>query len=483
MNGGRAHRPGIFRIGCGAAALVLASSACGALDTDFGGGEKDGAAGQGGGQGGGRGGGVVALPVSSAFHVEGRGMRLVRSGEREAVLQFELFNGTRDEVAPEDLGIDAREQLLGLVDPSHGTAYAPIGTGGADALVGSGDAIGPGGSGTVTAVFSAPPKETTEMLVAVSGLLPARVKVQPQGADGLKDDAVLHARRAERRVEPLVCKTGKAGPQATVGFRLSSDVLFAFGSATLLPDAQSALEGIAEQLKEVGGNLAVEGHTDAIGDEPSNQRLSQQRAAAVVAALRGRLDGAVAYRADGAGETRPIAPNARPGGGDNPDGRAQNRRVELQLTLAPSASASAAPAPNGGTGLADAGLRWRVDRVERLAGHVLAQVKVSNPTARALPLDFENHYSPEDAPTPGRVTASDQGTRLRYEPCRFLAPTYYDFIGNLGQNFTPKDAGSVPPGAEVILWSLLAAPPQQTGSMDVQVTGFPQPQPAEIATG
>ena len=72
-----------------------------------------------------------------------------------------------------------------------------------------------------------------------------------------------------------------------------------------------------------GLRVRIEGHTDAQGDAASNQRLSEQRAAAVETMLTGlgvasdRLDSA------GLGSTQPVASN------DTAAGRAQNRSVEL----------------------------------------------------------------------------------------------------------------------------------------------------------
>src|SRR5262245_38061329 len=55
-------------------------------------------------------GGATAGPVSTAYRIEGRDMRLVRSGDQELALQFELFNGTSAPVDVSGLGLDPREQ-------------------------------------------------------------------------------------------------------------------------------------------------------------------------------------------------------------------------------------------------------------------------------------------------------------------------------------------------------------------------------------
>ena len=72
--------------------------------------------------------------------------------------------------------------------------------------------------------------------------------------------------------------------------------------------------------------IAVEGHTDATVSDSYNQKLSEDRAAAVRAALvQGGVDpGSITSK--GLGETTPVATN------DTPAGRQQNRRVEVIIT-------------------------------------------------------------------------------------------------------------------------------------------------------
>ena len=76
--------------------------------------------------------------------------------------------------------------------------------------------------------------------------------------------------------------------------------------------------------------MTIEGHTDAIGSDADNQALSERRAAAVRGALEAALGSGYQYTSVGFGETRPVAPNTKPDGSDDPDGRALNRRVEIR---------------------------------------------------------------------------------------------------------------------------------------------------------
>ena len=106
-----------------------------------------------------------------------------------------------------------------------------------------------------------------------------------------------------------------------------SDVLFRSGSFELLPGAR-------ERLAKVSGivlaypslHLAVEGHTDSVGSDEYNQQLSERRAQAVRDYFVQQGIPANAVEARGFGKTDPIASN------DTPEGRQQNRRVELILS-------------------------------------------------------------------------------------------------------------------------------------------------------
>jgi outer membrane protein OmpA-like peptidoglycan-associated protein len=114
---------------------------------------------------------------------------------------------------------------------------------------------------------------------------------------------------------------------------LFTDVLFAFDSARLSPAAGDDLAEVATLIREQArGTVRVHGHTDSIGDERYNLQLSRRRAEAVRDALARLLsDRPTEFQVRGLGETEPIAPNTKPGGGDNPEGRRLNRRVTVSF--------------------------------------------------------------------------------------------------------------------------------------------------------
>ncbi len=114
---------------------------------------------------------------------------------------------------------------------------------------------------------------------------------------------------------------------------LSGSVLFASGEAVLLPSARNRLSEIADALRQSPASLTIEGHTDALGPELYNEELSLRRAERVRDFLvsQGVSPDRISVR--GLGEYRPVASNA------TPEGRANNRRVEIILQRAPSDTA------------------------------------------------------------------------------------------------------------------------------------------------
>ena len=123
-------------------------------------------------------------------------------------------------------------------------------------------------------------------------------------------------------------RTESAG---TVEVTVPADVLFDFDKANVRPAAQPALHELAVLLKEQArGAVTVTGHTDGVGDPAYNQNLSERRSAAVKTWLVSREGlGSLAITTSGAGARQPVAPNKRPDGSDDPDGRQLNRRVTV----------------------------------------------------------------------------------------------------------------------------------------------------------
>ncbi|WP_237058900.1 OmpA family protein [Microbulbifer sediminum] len=104
------------------------------------------------------------------------------------------------------------------------------------------------------------------------------------------------------------------------------DVRFEFNSDRLTPAARDDLQQAVRALRnQPGSAVEIAGHTDSLGNDNYNLRLSQKRANAVRAFLISNGIDAGRIAANGYGEQQPVAPN------DTEAGRAQNRRVEMRF--------------------------------------------------------------------------------------------------------------------------------------------------------
>jgi outer membrane protein OmpA-like peptidoglycan-associated protein len=150
------------------------------------------------------------------------------------------------------------------------------------------------------------------------------------GADGKVLALVFRVEDMGGKVQSLEVKESAT----EVRIELAADVLFDFDKADILPKAQSTLKQAADIVREKAkGTVRLEGHTDAMGSDAHNQKLSEQRAEAVKSwfiekeGLRN-----MSFATKGYGATRPVAPNKKPDGSDDPDGRQRNRRVEIVIS-------------------------------------------------------------------------------------------------------------------------------------------------------
>lgn len=132
---------------------------------------------------------------------------------------------------------------------------------------------------------------------------------------------------------PPICPSPAPKPAARVIDRLTIHVNFDFDKSDITKADVAELKKAIDFLwKYPGAKVKVEGHTDSKGTEEYNQKLSERRAEAVSQYL--IKEGAVGktmISSTGYGELRPIAPNKTKNGKDNPEGRAENRRVEILI--------------------------------------------------------------------------------------------------------------------------------------------------------
>lgn len=119
-----------------------------------------------------------------------------------------------------------------------------------------------------------------------------------------------------------------------VGSKITlNNIFFDFDKSTLRAVSNVELKNLFLLLRS-NPNLKVEisGNTDSKGNDAYNQKLSEERAQAVVNSLTLKGISADRMEAKGYGETLPAAPNTKLNGKDNPEGRQLNRRVELRIT-------------------------------------------------------------------------------------------------------------------------------------------------------
>lgn len=138
--------------------------------------------------------------------------------------------------------------------------------------------------------------------------------------DGTEEDPIFirNVRLAGggRKLYDALAESGRVATQG---------ILFDTGKDVIRPESTPTLKEIAAMLTEHADlQLTIEGHTDNVGAAAANLALSQKRADAVRAALVSQygIDGS-RLTATGRGQTAPAAPNT------TPEGRQQNRRVEL----------------------------------------------------------------------------------------------------------------------------------------------------------
>lgn len=135
-------------------------------------------------------------------------------------------------------------------------------------------------------------------------------------------EAALARRKADRleqEMAELKAQKTDRGMVLTLG-----DVLFETGQAALMPGAMRTIDKLADFLREnPERNLVIEGHTDNVGSDEFNLKLSRRRAESVRDALLARGVGGARMITRRYGENYPVASNATAGG------RQQNRRVEI----------------------------------------------------------------------------------------------------------------------------------------------------------
>ena len=112
--------------------------------------------------------------------------------------------------------------------------------------------------------------------------------------------------------------------KTVVFISISDKLLFRSASYNVTENAYGVLEKIAKVINaQPEMEVMIEGHTDSVGDDNYNMKLSKRRADAVVAYIKSQGVAGNRFKVEAFGETRPRFPN------DTKDNQAKNRRVEI----------------------------------------------------------------------------------------------------------------------------------------------------------
>jgi outer membrane protein OmpA-like peptidoglycan-associated protein len=278
--------------------------------------------------------GIIEIENS---HIEGRLGGILLSGNGTVRYRSTVVRGGALSTAKGTLADQGDNQVTGTVD-----------------LSGLGDAIVRAASGSSASVAPPPAASRDAIRVDAGGVQVGDIEVTAAGirigqellaletvgdfvrleAAGAAIDAAWRSRASTYSAADTVRLMDELGARVEGGVThvdLAGDVLFDFGSAAVRPDAAAQLVKVAHVLRQKAqSEVQVVGHTDSVGSDQANQKLSEARAIAVMAWLN-QHQGIPAnlIKARGLGEKQPVAHNTKPDGSDDPAGRARNRRVEI----------------------------------------------------------------------------------------------------------------------------------------------------------
>ncbi|MCX7203509.1 MAG: OmpA family protein [Burkholderiales bacterium] len=148
---------------------------------------------------------------------------------------------------------------------------------------------------------------------------------RPDAAFGTGPRGIAHGTAARAGTGSGSGRPG-SGPGTTSGTGFAADAFFDFDKATLKPEGKAKLDDLAGKIKDVTLEVVIAvGHTDSVGSEAYNQKLSLRRAEAVKAYLVSKGIEANRVYTEGKGTKQPVADNK------TAEGRAKNRRVEIEV--------------------------------------------------------------------------------------------------------------------------------------------------------
>jgi OOP family OmpA-OmpF porin len=151
--------------------------------------------------------------------------------------------------------------------------------------------------------------------------------VAPKAAPAPAPAAAPAAPVAEAAAAPKAAAPAPApAPVAAAKVTYAADAFFDFDKSVLKPEGKAKLDDLVGKVKDINLEVIIAvGHTDAVGSDAYNQKLSVKRSEAVKAYLVSKGIEKNRVYTEGKGEKQPVADNK------TSDGRAKNRRVEIEV--------------------------------------------------------------------------------------------------------------------------------------------------------
>lgn len=145
------------------------------------------------------------------------------------------------------------------------------------------------------------------------------------GCDGAIVPVVTPA-PAPAVVTPAPAAAAPVAPPAATKVTYAADAFFDFDKSVLKPEGKAKLDDLVGKIKDINLEVIIAvGHTDAVGSDSYNQKLSVRRSESVKAYLVSKGIEKNRVYTEGKGEKQPVADNK------TAEGRAKNRRVEIEV--------------------------------------------------------------------------------------------------------------------------------------------------------
>jgi len=122
-------------------------------------------------------------------------------------------------------------------------------------------------------------------------------------------------------------------PKIPTGAIAMKNIYYETNKSDLPESSKASIDSTLLKIMNENPDIIVEisSHTDSQGSDVYNMTLSQKRAEGLVKYLQSKEIAKERLKAKGYGETHPVAPNQKPDGSDNPEGREKNRRTEFRI--------------------------------------------------------------------------------------------------------------------------------------------------------